>query len=437
MLSKGISQVDFAIAAGMFILFFAFLALFSTNYFSTMKNDVTIMDKRSTVSVLSEDIIGPGEPENWERTISVFQVNTAADWARSLARFSNSTIRLFSSGELLEEGDGLYANVSESEGADALEVSFPYIGIPASASIGTVRIKVNSNSTLFDSRFGEGDFADDITFFSAGREEYLEDWSSDASGQFFWWNSSNLKYRITNRDELNSLMIRLYYNPEGLGTAYFDQINITATYSSYPNYPSKIGLGSDSYRIDVLLNNTIDDFPNEIVSINFSLMDYDDIDQNSVIVYNQSGSAIACQVSDKILTFSANIPNNTQQWYYVWFSRNSTSNFSSPFCSSSISGTDNLTTANRNETLLAPISIPVLQHSKIVALNSSDYEILKGTADIGSDFHITLKDSSGNTYMDYGEDMPRKGDIYGLQRNVIFQNSTSGVMEGKIYVYVW
>jgi hypothetical protein len=435
--AKGISQVDFAIAAGMFLLLFASLMIFTTNYFYSLRNDALIVERQSFASGLMNDLFSTGFPSNWESDLQEFSNNTAANWSRSLARSTNTTIAIFGSGEL-GSVDGIYGEINESQTADALELTFPALGIPDNASIGNVSLKVYYNASYFRQTPGSGDYDDDMSYFKSGSETYMNDWGMGTTGnQFLWWNSSDLSYEISNATFANGLLFRLYYIYDFLRIVYFDQINISVIYSYYPYYPVKLGLADDSYNLEVLLNNTVDDLPNEKVSVNLSLFGYDDIDENSVIVYNSTDSAIACNISNRLVSFNANISNNTYQWFTVRFSRNLTSNFSTAACGSTIGGDDNLTIANRNETIYPVHRAKTIQYKKLYALNRSFYGIMKGVSDSNHDFHITLKDSSGISVLEYGPDIPRKGDVNGIQKYVLYQNSTAGINQGRLMVFVW
>lgn len=437
MASKGVSQIDFAIAAGMFILLFATIIVFVSGYFQNIRNDATITERQGLALGLANDLMSEGYPENWDAIIQTFSVNNASNWSRSLVRATNATISIFSSGQL-SLVDGASAIIDGSAGADALEAVFPSMSIPENAVLGGISVKAYYNTSLLETSYGDGDYVDDMTFFSGPAEIYMEDWGSGStSGAFIWWNSSEMVYEVENVSLANSFMIRLYYNPSETGICYFDQINASANYSFYPFYPSKMGLSAESYSFEVILNNTIGDITPEKVIINLSEIGFPDADNNSVVVYNESGSLVPCSISGKILSFESYISNNTAKWYRVWFSRNSTSNFSSPYCSASVSGTNNLTTANRNETIYPYRSSLVMQYRKLDAMNRSEYDIMKGVTGSAYDFHITIRDLAGTAVYDYGSGIPRKGDISSFRKKVLYQNSTSGIEEGYIYVYLW
>lgn len=436
MASRGVSQIDFAIAAGMFLLIFATAIVFVSGYFQNIRNDAEITERQALAIGLANDLMSEGYPGNWESFIQTFSVNNASDWSRSLVRSSNATVSVFESGQL-SLVDGTSAIIDGSAGADALEAAFPYLGIPDNAVLGGISAKAYYNTSMLETSYGE-DYIDDLYFFSGPFEIYMEDWGSGStSGSFVWWNSTEMVYEVENSSLANSMRIRLYYNPSETSTCYFDQINISANYSYYPFYPSKLGLSADSHSFEVLLNNTIGDISPEKVIINLSEMGFPDADNNSVIVYNESGAPVPCSISGKILTFESYISNNTAKWYKVWFSRNSTSNFSSPYCSASVSGTNNLTTSNRNETIYPHRSSLVMQYRKMDAMNRSEYDIMKGVTGSAYDFHITIRDSAGNAVYDYGSSIPRKGDVSSFRKRVLYQNSTAGICEGYLYVYMW
>ena len=281
---KAVSQVDFVIAIGIFILVFAFLISFLTDYFTTMKTDVTITEKRSYASSLLSDLTTEGNPTNWEQAIN----------------FTNST-----------------------------------------------------------------------------------------------------------------------------------------------TYPSKIGLSSDIYRFEILVNNSqpylrnqsasVSDISNELITINFTQLGYVNIDFNSIIIYNEAGTQIECEVNEtsKLAKFNISINANQSKWFTVYFDDNS--NFSqSAYPDFNVgSPADNLTE------LFYPIyKIPVIQYRKISALNNSNYTAMKNETDVKYDFNITLKNSTSDWFT-FGEEIPKKGDINSVQKYVLFQNSTAGINEGILRVYAW
>ena len=437
MAERGLSQVDFAIASGMFILIFASLIIFSSNYFQALRSDATITERQGLALSLSSDILTGGYPADWEKNLHTFINNSAANSSRSLERETNATISSYTTGQL-SFVDGTNAIIDSSAGADAMEISFPDLNIPQDARIGTVSFMVYYNASVLDKQYGGGDYKDDMYYNPNGTESYLEDWGDGpTSGALLLWNSSDFGDEISSPYVANSLLIRLYYMPPSSANAYFDQVNASVSYSYYPFYPTKLGLSSSSYSFEVLLNNSIADLGTEKVIVNLSRMGYPDSDQNSVIVYNESGSLIPCQISGNIVSFNANIANNTCMWFRIWLSRNSTSNFSSAACSASISGNDNLTTSNRNETVYPPHESPVLSFRKLDALNRSQYRIMKRFISPGYDFHVSLRAASGATVMEYGGDVPRKGDIDAVKKSVLFQNSSAGIEEGFMTVYIW
>jgi len=435
--SKAVSQVDFAIAIGIFLTLFAFLIVFTTNYFTTMKTDALIVEKRGYMNSLLNDLTTSGEPKNWESQIRTFTNESGANWSRSLN--GENTQAIFET--QIQTSDNTYANVTNTiDPKNSIEITFPDLNIPSNAKIGNVIFEVEYNTTSWK-EYGQGTWKNDFRIYSGGEWKYIEKWGigTDTGGKDIWWNSSDVVSTIDTPEKANDMKIRLYYETENINdVCYFDTVNVTVNYSYYPNYPSKLGLGSTAYRFKILVNNTIADFSNENITVNFTEIGYDNIDFNSVVVYNGTelgNDMIPCNISGSILTFNTSIDNQTSKWFTVYFDDNS--NFTQPVCNSTIGGTNNLTTDNNNETFYPVYKVPVLQWRKIDALNRSIYEIMKETTDIKYDFHITLKDSSNNNFLDYGETIPRRGDVYALQRHVLYQNSSAGVNKGKMIVYIW
>ena len=82
--------------------------------------------------------------------------------------------------------------------------------------------------------------------------------------------------------------------------------------------------------------------------------------------------------------------------------------------------------------------ISLLQFREIQKLNSSDYTRMKNSIDIENDFHIRIYDINKNqTFLDYGDNPPERGDVVALQRYVIYQNSTADIENGRLTIQVW
>ena len=435
---KGISQVDFAIASAMFILLFAFLVGFATDYFTSMKNDVIALEKKTSALTFFRDLLSEGEPQNWASLLREYRNETGAYWGRSFKRATNETLALFTNGEINQSSDAKYACVVNDEGADAFEAKFPNLSLPGNAIIGEVKFKVIYNATSFETSGGSGDWKDDFYVFST----YLEDWGGTAGIEWIEWNSSNAKSIVKNSTLANAMRTTLYYKPTGApGTACFDLINVSVEWSVYPFYPRKLGLMTKIYEFTLEVNNSLPyyktpaasavDLTNELVEINFSQLGFSDIDFNSIRVYEGS-NPVACAVNSaaKTLNFTVSLAANQSRYFTILFDDDS--NFTAPFCDDAISGVDNLSE------IYYPIEgKKVLQYRKLAALNESSYELMKSSVRMSYNFNLTLFDENESIVFSYGKKIPRIENVYSFETSVMYQNSTGDLRSGKLRIYVW
>src|SRR3972149_6415629 len=84
-LLKGISMIDFMIAAGIFLLVFAFLINYMTGYMTTPKGTADVSRLRSEAFSLLSIADRPAEPSNWPEL-------TTSSGLVLLMHFNNNTL---------------------------------------------------------------------------------------------------------------------------------------------------------------------------------------------------------------------------------------------------------------------------------------------------------------------------------------------------------
>jgi len=218
-------------------------------------------------------------------------------------------------------------------------------------------------------------------------------------------------------------------------SSYKDSARIQILRSEATSFMDKIynDLGSDAYRIFILVNNTQGDLINELVSFNLSCIEAKDLNStriyemvyaNNTITYNK----ILYQRNNEIYTFAINISAGTTKTFIVYFDDDS--NFTDS--SISVNGINNLTAENEKQ--YPPEKIFLLQYKKIINFINNSYDSVKDNASI--DFRIKLFDINNQTVMDFGQTPPSKGSIVALQKYIIYQNDTD-IRNGRLIIQVW
>lgn len=198
----------------------------------------------------------------------------------------------------------------------------------------------------------------------------------------------------------------------------------------------RIGLNTDVYRIIVEVSNIrpyyknqgqpSSDMNNELAYVDLS--SYPEIDFDSVSVYN-STDEISYQRQGTFIIFSASVAINANSTYFVYFSSGTEFNEKN----TTITGNDNLT-----EIIYPAEKIPALGYEKMRNLNRTSVEFVKNSTIFDRDFEISLVDyATGEQYWRFGDDAPKRSDIYALQRYVMYQNETAGIKQGQILVKLW
>ncbi len=481
---KGAVHVDYVLAMGLFLVAFAFVITYTTDYYSTVKETAAVMEKRSeAISLLSMAERSP-EPERWpelranESMVLLMHLNNnTLDYSgqgnngtMSGANCSSSVWGRFYSGCSF---DGIDDFISVTDSA-SLDTAFGTETFTLAAWVYPVdREKYYGIITKRDNNYYSaqpaGLFYDDrgfVAVIGTGNPEesshqvvyndssILNRWNhvvATANGTNLslyvdgvFRNSATITLNPPSNDE--ALRIGYFY---GQSKGYFNgTIDEVAIYNRslsaaeisglYRQSLNRIGMHTYAYRLYIGVNNTLDyrmnktvnstSLENELVSFNLTAV-LGGADKFSVAVYDDNGSSVPYQINDENITFVANVSINSTRWYTVYFDDDSLF----PDSSAAVSGTDNLT-----ETITPYERIDVLQYEKIRQLNSSDYSSVKNSSGIENNFNVQVYDTLTNTtFEDFGGTAPGKGDIIALERYTVFQNSTAGIRQGKIIVKVW
>jgi hypothetical protein len=208
--------------------------------------------------------------------------------------------------------------------------------------------------------------------------------------------------------------------------------------NAYPEIRlERIGLLSKIFRITVLVENkqanwylpppNISGLANEIVSINLSNM-IGMFNPDSVSVYDESNRSLNYNSGGGNVSFIADISAGASKWFIIY----AQSGGFFPTRSGAISGSDNISQA-----VFPPEEVEVASYAKMQMLENSNYTKVRENIGL-SRFHLRIIDTlSGNYALDFGDDIPRRGDVIAFQKYVLVQNRTAGINEGVLSVQAW
>lgn len=130
----------------------------------------------------------------------------------------------------IQLSDDSYANVTDNISyQDALEITFPDLGIPSGVTINSVVFGIEYHASGWTSEGGSG-WRDDFEIYDGGWI-YVTDWGG-ASISDIVWISPNVADIINTTEKVNSMRIKLEYDPLASGDiCYFDTANVTVNYS--------------------------------------------------------------------------------------------------------------------------------------------------------------------------------------------------------------
>lgn len=479
----GAIQIDYIIAAGIFIAVFAYLISYTTGYYSSVKDTSDILVLRSEAFGLQGIADREPEPVTWPEL-------QPDNGMVLLMHFNNDTLDYSGLGNNGTPTNGASCSSSVAgrfRSACSFDGIDDFINITNSTSLNlsnafTLEAWVNINNLSASlqhfviSRYHWGQSKgyglmvrnDGLIRcdFNGTTGQFTSSSSYVTAGNWYHlgcvYNGSTLSIivnGIARESASRSGLVDYNYNLYvGMPTdnimdiyAFNGTIDEVAVYNrsltaaeilaNYQQGLQRIGLQSYAYRFYILANysqpfrrnqtaNT-SDLANE--RVNFSLSSIlPEADVFSVAIYNSSGASVPYQISDKggkNITFSANIAMNTSQWFTVYVDDDTVF----PDTSATITGGDNIT-----ETVFPAEKISLLQYEKIRQLSLSNYTDVRSISDIKNNFNIKIVDTGNNqTFMEFGNAPPRRGNVIALQRYIIFQNATAAIRNGRFIVQSW
>ena len=480
---KGISMLDFMIAAGIFLLVFAFLVNYMTGYMTTPKGTSDVARLRSEAFSLLSIADRGAEPANWPEL-------KADSSTVLLMHFNNNTLdysglgnngtnygancslavagRFYSACSFDGVNDYILMNDSNSlDNSDKLTIEawvYPKTLDGVARAIISKRVAINNqhsydlffrtDNKLFIDVVGSDNRFNTISSFS------INTWyhivlvydgtlaSDQISKVYINGILDKTSYEISSSIPNYQSNLTIGTLDAGDGRFFNGTIDEVAIYNRtlsaaeiYEHYSSglkRLGLSTKAYRFFIKVNNSLPfqinqsanmtNLTSELVTFNLTDMGFSP-DYNSFAIYNESNSTLPYMLNGSNVTFSTAININETKWFTVYFDDDSY--FSN--ASAAITGVNNLT-----ETVFPAASLQLLQYKKINELSNSNYTLIKNGTDIKNSFKITITDADTNaSVLSYGPALPRIGNIIALQRYAVYQNSTAGIRNGKIIVNVW
>jgi len=201
----------------------------------------------------------------------------------------------------------------------------------------------------------------------------------------------------------------------------------------------RIGLKTTAYRFLILVNNTHQNYYNQ--SMNVTNLTNELISFNYTILgfpkMDYKSTAIydenSSTVSYQISGDNITFKTNLNVNQSKWFTVYFDDDSIFEDRSTAITGTNNI-----SEKTYPVEEIELLQYRKLMDLSSSNYTAVKNMSAVNNNFRIRLFDTNTSTYfMTFGDDVPRHSNIVALQRYMLFQNETGGIRNGKMIVQVW
>ncbi|MFA4820317.1 MAG: LamG domain-containing protein [Candidatus Aenigmatarchaeota archaeon] len=482
---KGIMQIDYIIAVGMFIIIFALVLQYVSNYFSTVGENTNMRVMTAQATGLLSVVERGYYPENWPQA-------TANDSSVILLQhLDNSTLdatRYGNNGTIsgancsaavlgkLDTGcsfDGIndYISIGDSgsltfpsEFSIALWFKASAVGNPiligqkadGGATSAGYRIDIGTAiSGSIDARVSNGTHQAVVTgpsiaantwYHAAVTYKTNDNLNIYINGSLF--NSTNTS-TILNPINSNQ-QLTLGSRSDG-GAQFFNgtidevivwnrTLSADEVYNhwAYENIIDRIGLMTKAYRFYVIVNNTqgslknqsdtVRNLANELIKVNYTDLG---IGANvpSTFVIDNNNAPIAYQINGSTVIFNASINSNANKTFTVYFDDDS--NFAEQ--STTMSGSDNL-----SEMWLAPQAIYLVQYRKLLFLNNSNYTRIKNSTQLPRDFSIRLMDTGTSaTILNFGPPAPPSGNVVSFRRFTFYQNSTGAVRRGRITIQTW
>ena len=473
---KGIMQIDYIVAVGMFIIVFALVLQYVSNYFSTVGDSTNIRVMTAQATGLLSVVERGYYPDSWPQTAA----NDSS--VVLLLHLDNSTIDATRYGN---NGTITGANCSAAVlGRLDTGCSFDgindYIEISASGSL-NVRKDVTIEAWIyplagFTNDYGAivyaGDDGNSYNLVTTITDGKLRAWfggntiDSNTSLQSGAWshvaatfdnttiklyingvldNSSSASGSIVTGRAVTIGSVNAHNDYFFNGT--IDEVIVwNRTLSAdeiynhwaYENLIDRIGLMTKAYRFYVTVNNTQGSLKNQSDTVRnlaneLILVNYTDLgiaaDVPSTFVIDNNNAPAAYQINRTIVIFNTSIDSNADKTFTVYF--DDASNFAEK--STTMSGSDNL-----SETWTPAETISIVQYRKLLFLNNSNYTRVKNATQLPRDFSIKLVDTGTNAnILNFGPTTPPAGNVVSFRRFVLYQNSTGAMRRGRVTIQTW
>ena len=480
---KGITQIDYIVAVGVFILVFALAVQFVSNYFSNIGEKTTIRVITDEARQLLDIIERGPEPSSWpydtQNNSLILEIHLDNSTLDSSQYGNNGTIQ----GSVNGGANCSAAVVGRLDSGCSFDGVDDYIDCGADASLNItgnltlmawVNINLNnassfdiiSKSVFGDSyRLSKGDSPTEF-LFALNTGGYIELYGNISPNVGQWYHVAAT---------YDGSFMRIYVNGQQQNTTaktgniitsstkcaigavnggasnfwpgsidevliYNRSLSANEVYNhyAYENLLDKIGLQNNAYEFYIIVNNTLQYARNqtapvvsivsEKVSFNYTDLGYG-ANVPSTAIYEDNGSVVPYSISGNTITFSTQISSGTAKYFTVFFDDDS--NFAER--TSTITGVDNLT-----ESIGHIDKLPVIQYRKLLLLNNSNYFTVKNATGLPRDFEIKLIDTGTSVnIIDFGATPPPNGNVVAFQRYGIYQNSTGAIRRGKLLIQSW
>lgn len=484
---KGITQIDYIIAAGVFILVFALVVQFVSNYFSNIgdKTNIRVMTDQARQLLDAaergpEPVTWPYDTQNASLVLMMHLDNSTLDGSQygnngtitGGANCSAAVVGRLDSGCSFD-GVNDYIDVADSNSLDLVNewTIMAWVkrnSINSQHSIvekydwangkGGYSMRINSNNkfiayTVLNQTLSDDNCGTTSTTISNGTWYHVAATFDTNTNTIICY--VNGVAESTNSNALNNslpgdLSLRIGARGNDAATKFNGSIDEVLVYNrtlsaneiynhyAYENLLDKIGLASGAYEFYITVNDTLQYARNQtapVVSIASEkvIFNYTDLGYGanvpSTAIYEDNGSAVPYSISGNIITFSTAITAGTAKYFTVYFDDDS--NFAER--TSTITGADNLT-----EIIGHVDKFPIIQYRKLLLLNNSNYFAVKNATGLPRDFNMQLVDIGTNaTILNFGPASPRHGNVVAFQRYATYQNSTSAINRGRLVIQSW
>ncbi|HIG97702.1 MAG TPA: LamG domain-containing protein [Candidatus Aenigmarchaeota archaeon] len=471
---KGIMQIDYIVAVGMFIIVFALVLQYVSNYFSTVGDSTNIRVITAQATGLLSVVERGYYPDNWPQ-------QTAND-SVLLMHLDNSTLDAtrYGNNGTISGANCSAAVLGRMDSGCEFDGIDDYIEVAASGSL-SVRKDVTLEAWVYPLAGFTGDYRAIIYAGADGNSYNLL--TNTGDGNLRAWFGGNALNSNTSLQAgtwshvaatFDNTTIKLYINgildnsssasgsivtgrPVTIGSVnahnnYFfngtiDEVVVwnrtlsadeVYNHWAYENLLDRIGLMTKAYRFYVILNNTQVflknqsehpiHYDNELIKVNYTDLGIG-ADVPSTFVIDENNAPAAYNINGNTVTFVTDINPNGDKTFTVYFDDDS--NFAEQ--SSTITGNDNL-----SETWTPPQAISVVQYRKLLFLNNSNYTRVKNATQLPRDFNIKLVDTGTSaTILNFGPSAPPAGNVVSFRRFVLYQNSTGAMRRGRVTIQTW